>query len=81
VDGCRAHLECRLDRVVDGLDASSLLVGRVMAAHVSERARRQPDRDREDLVRTAPLLAYVHPGRVASVRATKEYPYHCGVRP
>lgn len=80
VDGCRAHLECRLDRVIDDLDDTSLVVGRVVAAYVSQRARRLPDRDEDDLVGQAPLLAYVHPGRVARLGTTKAFPYHRGFR-
>lgn len=70
VDGCLAQLECHLERVVDDLDDSVFIVGRVVAAFVSTRAR-------DD---STPLLAYVHPGRVASVHETKEFPYHRGFR-
>lgn len=68
VDGCLAQLECRLERVVDDLDDSSLVIGRVVAAFASSRA----------LDDSTPLLAYVHPGRVASIHETKEFPYHRG---
>lgn len=68
VDGCRVQLECRLERVVDDLDDSVLIVGRVVAALASQRA----------LDSATPLLAYVHPGRVASIHETKEFPYHRG---
>jgi flavin reductase (DIM6/NTAB) family NADH-FMN oxidoreductase RutF len=87
VGGCRAHLECRLTRVVDDLDGNALLVGRVVAAHVSSRAMVEPvqaDRatsDEDDEARrlqAAPLLAYAHPGRVAVVHDTKPFPYHPG---
>lgn len=68
VDGCRVQVECRLERVVDDLDGSALVVGRVVAALASPKAQEH----------TTPLLAYVHPGRVTSVRETKEFPYHRG---
>jgi flavin reductase (DIM6/NTAB) family NADH-FMN oxidoreductase RutF len=78
VDGCRVHLECGLDRVVDDLDGSSLVVGRVLAAYASERVLRDRADDGLDGAQTSPLLAYVHPGRVAAVHQTKEFPYHRG---
>ena len=78
VDGCRVHLECRLTRVVDELDENALLVGRVVAAYASRRARITADEDPEDAITRAPLLSYVHPGRVAAVHETKEFPYHRG---
>jgi flavin reductase (DIM6/NTAB) family NADH-FMN oxidoreductase RutF len=77
VGGCRAHLECRLVRVVDDLDGNVLLVGRVVAAHVSSRVLLD-DSDVDARLDDAPLLAYVHPGRVAAVHATKPFPYHPG---
>jgi flavin reductase (DIM6/NTAB) family NADH-FMN oxidoreductase RutF len=78
VDGCRLHLECRLERVVDGLDENALLIGRVVAVHASERALR--DGDDDAVLEASPVLAYVHPGRVASVQHTKPFPYHRGFR-
>jgi flavin reductase (DIM6/NTAB) family NADH-FMN oxidoreductase RutF len=78
VDGCPAHLECRLERVIDDLDSDALVVGRVVAAHVSDRARRGDAVGDTDLISRAPVLAYVHPGRVASIHETKEFPYHRG---
>jgi flavin reductase (DIM6/NTAB) family NADH-FMN oxidoreductase RutF len=68
VDGCPVQLECRLERIVDDLGASALLVGRVVAAYATQKA--MADR--------VPLLAYVHPGRVAAVHETKGFPYHRG---
>lgn len=76
VDGCRAHLECRLHRVVDDLDGSALIVGRVVAAFVSQRALR--DAGSDGLPDESALLAYLHPGRVASIHESKEFPYHRG---
>jgi flavin reductase (DIM6/NTAB) family NADH-FMN oxidoreductase RutF len=78
VDGCLAQLECRLDRVVDDLDGESLVVGRVMAAHISERVLRADGVDDDALLRAAPPLAYLHPGRVAAVTDSKPFPYHRG---
>jgi flavin reductase (DIM6/NTAB) family NADH-FMN oxidoreductase RutF len=75
VDGCPVQLECRLERVIDELDDNALLVGRVVAAYASQRALRALDPDDDAVV---PLLAYVHPGRVATVHATKPFPYHRG---
>jgi flavin reductase (DIM6/NTAB) family NADH-FMN oxidoreductase RutF len=80
VEGCRLHLECRLDRIVDGLGDNVLIIGRVVAAHVSEQLLRSVDVDDHDLVHRTPLLAYVHPGRVASVDETVSFPYHVGFR-
>lgn len=78
VDGCRAHLECRLVDTVDDLDGNTLVIGRVVAAAVSDSARREGGTDDGALIDSAPLLAYVHPGRVAAIHHTKDFPYHSG---
>lgn len=78
VEGCRVHLECTLERVLEDLDDRALVVGRVVVAHVSERALISAHGNHADVVERAPLLAYLHPGRVASVRASKEFPFHRG---
>ncbi len=78
VDGCRAHLECRLVEVVDDLDGNALVIGRVVAAAVSDSARREPGTDDGARIEDAPLLAYLHPGRVAAIHHTKDFPYHSG---
>jgi flavin reductase (DIM6/NTAB) family NADH-FMN oxidoreductase RutF len=78
VDGCRIQLECQLERVIDDLDDSALVIGRVVAAHASERALRETPEAAHDALAAAPLLAYVHPGRVAAIHETKPFPYHRG---
>jgi flavin reductase (DIM6/NTAB) family NADH-FMN oxidoreductase RutF len=68
-------LECELDRVVDGFDDASLVVGRIVAAAVSERALRFSERDDAELVHDSPLLVYLSPGRFATVSESFAFPY------
>jgi flavin reductase (DIM6/NTAB) family NADH-FMN oxidoreductase RutF len=72
------HLECELDRIVDGFGRNSLIAGRVVAVQVSEDALREPDRDDGDLIAADPLLAYLHPGRYAHVKESFSFPFHEG---
>jgi flavin reductase (DIM6/NTAB) family NADH-FMN oxidoreductase RutF len=76
VSGCGLFLECELDRIVDGFGDNCLIAGRVVAAHADERLLRLHDRDDADLVHSSPLLAYVSPGRFASVSDTRSFPFH-----
>jgi flavin reductase (DIM6/NTAB) family NADH-FMN oxidoreductase RutF len=78
--GAWLHLECRTDRVIDALGENSLVIGRIVAASVDERSLRSPDRDDQDLLRAAPLLAYLHPGRFAEVAQTRAFPFAAGMR-
>jgi flavin reductase (DIM6/NTAB) family NADH-FMN oxidoreductase RutF len=80
VAGAVVALECALERTVDGLGSNGLLVGRVVDAHASSEALVLEDRDPGEQLAQAPLLAYVHPGRVAVVERTHAFPYHAGFR-
>lgn len=78
--GSSAFLECELDRIVDGFGVNSLIVGRVVAAHVAEDAERFCDGDDQTLVHDAPLLAYLHPGRFATIGDSYSFPFPAGMK-
>jgi flavin reductase (DIM6/NTAB) family NADH-FMN oxidoreductase RutF len=75
VDGCYLYLECALDRIVEGFDDAVLVVGRVVAAHVDERALRISESEDTEIIRDLPLLAYMSPGRFARIEATDSFPF------
>jgi flavin reductase (DIM6/NTAB) family NADH-FMN oxidoreductase RutF len=68
-------LECRLDKVLDGFSLNSLIVGRIVAAQVHPDALRSADRDDQDLIYHSPLLAYLNPGRYATVKESYAFPF------
>lgn len=78
--GSRLWLECELERVIDGFGENSLIAGRVVAAAAPEGALRSADQDDADLLHSAPLTAYVSPGRFAPVGTTYSFPYHVDFR-
>lgn len=80
VEGGYVELECRLERMVDGFGENSLIVGEVVAARAAEDALRVSDGDDADLLRSAPLLAYLHPGRFARIEDTLSFPFPAGMR-
>lgn len=69
------HLECRLERILDGFGRNSLIIGQIVAARVHADALRSPDRDDGDVIQHQPLLAYLHPGRYATVQESFSFPY------
>ncbi len=71
-------LECRLDRIVDGFGENSLIAGRVVAAQVAEDALRLSDGDDAEVLRAAPLLAYLAPGKYAEIGTGHAFPYPVG---
>lgn len=74
------HLECELFKVVDGFGVNSLMTGRVVDAQVERAALRVSDVDDQDLLRAAPLLAYLYPGRFATLADTRTFPMPAGMR-
>ncbi|MFP5451258.1 MAG: flavin reductase family protein, partial [Thermoleophilia bacterium] len=71
--------ECRVDRVLDGFGTNSLIIGEIVAAAVAEGSQRGPDTDDADLLAREPLLAYVSPGRCASIVQSQGFPFHAGM--
>lgn len=78
VDGCLVHLECRLERIVDGFGDASIITGAVVAASVAPAALRALERDDADLIHEAPLLAYLQPGRIAGIDRSTSFPFPAG---
>jgi flavin reductase (DIM6/NTAB) family NADH-FMN oxidoreductase RutF len=72
--------ECELHRVIDGLGSNSLIIGRIVAASVAEDSRPEVDRDPQELIAHAPMLAYLHPGRFAEIVHTNAFPFHVGAK-
>ena len=66
--------ECELDRMVDGFGENSLVVGRIVAAAVARDSLRTLERDGQDMIHAAPMLAYLQPWRFASIRQTYAFP-------
>jgi flavin reductase (DIM6/NTAB) family NADH-FMN oxidoreductase RutF len=71
-------LDCALDRIIDGFGDNSLIAGKILAAQVDEAALRLSARDDQDLLRQAPLLAYLSPGRFATLDQSQAFPFHEG---
>lgn len=69
------YLECELDRVIDGFGANSVIIGRIVAAHVHEDALRESEVDDQETLLKAPLLVYVSPGRYATLRKSFAFPF------
>ena len=77
VEGAYLWLECALERMLEGFGDNTLIIGRVVAASADERILRAPASDgRRPGARDAPLLAYLSPGRFASIEQSSPFPFH-----
>lgn len=78
LEGAYAHLECELDRIVEGFGENGLIVGRVVAAKVQQSALRDEEREDESVIAENPLLAYLAPGQYASIDRSRNFPFPSG---
>jgi len=75
VEGGYLHLECELERIVDGFGDHTLIVGNIVAALADPLALRGHDRDDADIVHNTPLLAYVSPARFGVIGHSFSFPF------
>ena len=73
--GAPFHIECRLERVIDGLGEDQLVIGEVVAAHADREALRDPTTPDATRVRQRPLLAYLHPSQFATIDDSTGFPF------
>jgi flavin reductase (DIM6/NTAB) family NADH-FMN oxidoreductase RutF len=78
VKGCSLYLECSLHSILDGFGPNSLIIGNVAAAAAPEDALRAQDRDESEQIFHSPLLAYISPGRFATIQQTTAFPFPKG---
>jgi flavin reductase (DIM6/NTAB) family NADH-FMN oxidoreductase RutF len=78
IEDAYLFLECALDRIADDFGENSLIVGRIVAAHVREDYLRASERDDQDLIHGSPLVAYLSPGRYAPVGESYSFPFPAG---
>ena len=60
-------LECRHHKTYDDFGSNCLITGEVVAAHAEPGFIRSSERDSAELLAENPLLAYVSPGRFATI--------------
>jgi flavin reductase (DIM6/NTAB) family NADH-FMN oxidoreductase RutF len=72
--GAYLMLECELDRVVEDLGENGLIIGRIVGASARRDALRISDGDDQQLIHDHPLLAYLHPGRFATIQESEAFP-------
>ncbi len=73
-------LECEAFKTVDGFGENSLITGRIVAARIAPDSIRTLERDGQDLIRQAPLLAYLPPARFARIDQSFSFPFPAGFK-
>jgi flavin reductase (DIM6/NTAB) family NADH-FMN oxidoreductase RutF len=74
VKDCYLFLECTLRTMLDDFDGYSLIIGNIVAAAAHNQALRKQEIDESDQIFQFPLLAYLHPNRIAEIRQSTAFP-------
>lgn len=80
VEDSYLFLECKLHKIVDDLGDNSLIIGEIVDAQIDDEFRRYAERDDQELIYNAPLLAYLYPGRFAKIEQSFSFPFPKGFK-
>jgi flavin reductase (DIM6/NTAB) family NADH-FMN oxidoreductase RutF len=80
LEGGYMFLECELDRIIDGFGVNSLIIGRIVAARVAADSERVHEGGDQAMVYNSPILAYLHPGRFATIDKSLSFPFPAGMQ-
>lgn len=76
----QVFLECEKYRIIDNFGENSLITGQIRSARVHKDSLRVSERDDQDLLHSAPLLAYLDPWRYATIGESNQFPAPQGMK-
>lgn len=68
-------LECRHFKTVDGFGENCLITGEILAAYADPDCVRSSELDDQEMIHHSPLLAYLTPGRFATIDKSNAFPF------
>lgn len=74
------YFECRHFKTVEGFGENCLITGEIIAAYADADFVRSSELDDQELVHGAPLLAYLTPGRFATIDKSTAFPFPADMR-
>ncbi len=80
IEDAYLFFECRHYRTYPDFGDNCLITGEIVAAHADPDFLRSSERDSMDLLHDHPLLAYVSPGRFASIDRTNAFPFPANMK-
>ena len=69
------YFECRHFKTVDGFGPNCLITGEIVAAYAEPAFLRSNELDDQEIVHDSPLLAYLAPGRFATIDRSNAFPF------
>jgi len=75
IEDAYLFLECRHYKTIDGFGVNCLITGEVVAAYAHPDYIRSSELDDQELIHDAPLMAYLPPGRFATITRSNAFPF------
>lgn len=75
IEDAYLFLECRHYKTIDGFGDNCLICAEVVAAYAHPDYIRSTQYDDQELIHDAPLLAYLPPGRFATITRSNAFPF------
>ena len=75
IEDAYLFLECKHYKTVDGFGDNCLITGEVVAAYAHPDFIRSTELDDQELIHDAPLMAYLPPGRFATITRSNAFPF------
>lgn len=75
IEDAYLFLECKHHKTIDGFGENCLITGEVVAAYAHPDYIRSSELDDQELIHAAPLMAYLPPGRFATISASNAFPF------
>jgi flavin reductase (DIM6/NTAB) family NADH-FMN oxidoreductase RutF len=75
IDEAYLYFECRHFKTIDDFGPNCLITGEIVAAYVDREELRTDEVDDQELIHSAPLFAYLAPGRFAAIDRSIAFPF------
>lgn len=75
IEDAYLFFECKHLKTVDGFGKNCLIAGEIVAAYADKAFLRASEMDDQELIHESPLLAYLPPGRFATITRSNAFPF------
>jgi len=75
IEDAYLYFECRHIKTIDGFGTDCLITGEIVAAYGDESFLRHAEEDDQEKVHDSPLLAFLSPGRFATIDRSNAFPF------
>ncbi len=80
IDEAYLYFECKHFKTIDGFGPNCLITGEIIAVYADNDFLRHGEIDDQETIHDSPLLAYLAPGRFATIERSNAFPFPADMR-